>query len=242
MENLAELKNLLKNLLANNLGMALDKTLQSLPDSAPKKSQVILLKGDENNRKDEEIRGILSTENNDLRKRQIRSRLIDLIDGLTEKDFNPAAGSFPVVTALSPKFIIVFAEEDAEAARMLNRHLNILKLTGRIKIYNVNEAEGGENTLKRAQQEWADSDYMLALVSVNLFNAPDWFGLVYQALGEGRRVIPIRIQRFDYEDTGTGLEKLRSLPTQKPTVADFANVDEAYTNIVSEIKRLLPRM
>ncbi|MEZ4891482.1 MAG: hypothetical protein R2778_00500 [Saprospiraceae bacterium] len=96
---------------------------------------------------------------------------------------------------------------------------------------------GSDNVLPgSAQQEWADADYMLALITVNLFNSPDWFGMVYEALGEGRRVIPIRIQRADYE--GTGLEKLRSLPTQNRAVSDFANADDLCRYCL-RIKRLL---
>ncbi len=61
--------------------------------------------------------------------------------------------------------------------------------------------------------------------------------MTLQALGQGKRIIPVRIENFDLD--GSGLEKLRSLPTMNRTISDFPNSDAAYTDIVSEIKKLL---
>ena len=235
---ISELKSLVTKLLVDDLDAALKTAQEGLPETTPKARQVLMLLAKQADLKKGIARGILKQEDIDLNTNQIRSSLLDLMDTLTADDLKPGSRTLAPVTASSPKFVVVYDQADQAVATQLNRHLNILKLTGKLKIYNVNEDKGGENTLERAQQEWADADYMLALITVNLFNSPDWFGMVYNALGEGRRVIPIRIQRADYE--GTGLEKLRSLPTQNRAVSDFDNMDEAYTDIVSEIRRLLP--
>ena len=237
--SISKLKESVLNLLIEDLDMALQTAREGLPESAPKARQVLLLQAQRADVKKSIQRGILSQEDIDLRNNQIRSSLIDLMDSLQEKDLDSEAHTIAPVASNAPKFVVIYDQADQEYATQINRHLNILKITGKIRVYNVNDALGGDNLLERAQQEWADADYMLALITVNLFNSPDWFGMVYEALGEGRRVIPIRIQRADYE--GTGLEKLRSLPTQNRAVSDFANADEAYVDIVSEIKRLLPK-
>lgn len=234
----SELKALVSKLLVDDLDLALKTAQEGLPEAVPKAKQVLLLLGKQADLKKGITRGILSSENIELGTNQVRSSLLDLMDTLTEGDLSAKSGTIASVTATKPKFVVVYDQADQAVATQLNRHLNILKITGKLEIYNVNDDKGGENTLERAEQEWANADYMLALITVNLFNSEDWFGMVYKALGEGRRVIPIRIQRADYE--GTGLEKLRSLPTQNRAVSDFSNVDEAYTDIVSEIKRLLP--
>ena len=210
-----------------------------LPESTPKAKQVLLLLAKQADLKKSIARGIIAQADIDLNTNQIRSSLLDLIESLTARDFEVSTGTLAAVTATAPKFVVVYDQADQAVATQLNRHLNVLKLTEKLKVYNVNDDKGGENTLERANQEWANADYMLALITVNLFNSPEWFGMVYDALGERRRVIPIRIQRADYD--GTGLEKLRSLPTQNRAVSDFANVDEAYTDIVTEIRRLLPK-
>ena len=108
----------------------------------------------------------------------------------------------------------------------------------KIRVYNVNETLGTA-LVAQAKDEMADADYLLVLITVNLFNSPDWFQVVYDALGEGRRMIPIRIEKADFE--GTGLEKLKSLPSMGKAVSDFANADSAYADIVGELKKLLPK-
>jgi Effector-associated domain 11 len=235
--DLPELKNTLQKLLIDDVDAALQTLQTALPESAPKARQVLLLLGQQADLKKGRARGILAQADIDLRVNQIRSSLMDLVDSLTARDLEATSGSLAPVTAASPKFLVVYDPADQPSATQLSRFLNVLKMTGRIRIYNVNDVKPGEDPLLRAQEELADADYMLALITVNLFNSPDWFGMVYNALGEGRRVIPIRIQRADYE--GTGLEKLKSLPTQNRAVADFANLDEAYTDIVTEIRRLI---
>jgi hypothetical protein len=52
-------------------------------------------------------------------------------------------------------------------------------------------------------------------------------------------MIPIRIEKADLE--GTGLEKLKSLPSMGKAVSECANTDSAYAEIVSELKKLLPK-
>lgn len=230
---------MLRRLLVEDLNLALQTATRQLPESTGKARQVLLLNAQYTDLKKAITRDILAERDIELKTNQIRSNLADLIDALTDADLQTTGSVSSPVTASTPKFVVVYAQEDQPYCTLLNRHLNILKLTKKITVYNVNEDTAGDDTYERAQEEWKNADYMLALITVNLFNSPQWFGMVYDALGAGKRVIPVRIQRTDYE--GTGLEKLRSLPSQNRAVSDFSNADEAYTDIVSEIRRLLPK-
>ena len=58
-------------------------------------------------------------------------------------------------------------------------------------------------------------------------------------MGEGRRIIPIRMEKADFD--GTGLEKLKSLPSMNRAVSEFRSPDEAFMDIVTELKKLLPK-
>ncbi len=136
-----------------------------------------------------------------------------------------------------PKFVIVNDLADSAQCLLLNKHLNVLKFTKKIRVYNVQDGTG--DLLANAETELADADYLLVLVTVNIFNSPQWFELVSKALEQGRRVIPILIEKADYD--GTGLEKLRSLPSQGRSVSDFPNVDTAYNDIATELRKLLPK-
>ncbi len=144
----------------------------------------------------------------------------------------------PVVATI-PKFMIVYDKvNDTDHYKMLSRHLNILKVTKKIRVYDVHDPNA-LHPLADAETALADTDYLLVLVTVNLFNSEDWYGLVQKALAQGRRVIPIRILEADYN--GTGLESLRSSPSQGRAVSDFPNLDAAYFDIVTEIRKLLPK-
>jgi|GEM_PF-617987 len=135
------------------------------------------------------------------------------------------------------KFIVLYDIADDAQCKLLNKHLNILKITKKIRVYNVHEGLGGTNVVADAERELSEADYILALVTVDLLNSTDWFGMLFSAYESGRRIIPIRIGKADFE--GTGLEKLRSLPSQGRTVSDFATPDAAYMDIVTELKKLL---
>lgn len=142
----------------------------------------------------------------------------------------------PPVSAV-PKFAVLYDIADSTQADLLAKHLNILKVTKRLRLHFVHrDTQPGEDPMVRAQQELADSDYILALSTVNLFNS-DWFGLLYESLEKGSRIIPVRVQKVDLE--GTGLEKLRSLPTLDRVVTDFPSLDNAYADVVNELKKLL---
>lgn len=235
----SEFKNIMRQLMVQDLPLALQTTVKQIHETSPKARQALLLNAQYADMQKDKIAGVIENRDIDLKTNQIRSNLLTLTESVTDADFSPATtGSMPTIAAV-PKFVVVYAQEDQKYCDLLNKHLSVLKITKKIAVYNVNEAEGGENTLERAQEEWGNADYMLALITVNLFSAPDWFGMVYDALGAGRRVIPVRIKRADYE--GTGLEKLHSLPSQNRAVSDFPNEDEAYSDIVSGIRRLLPK-
>ena len=138
-----------------------------------------------------------------------------------------------------PKFTVVYDVADTPFAQALSRHLFILKATKKIQLYNVHEALVGKDVEAQAQSNVADADYILVLITSNLFNTETWFTMILGALEAGKRVIPIRMEKFDIE--GTGLEKLRSLPTMNRTVSDFPNADAAYADIVGEIRKLVPK-
>ena len=146
-----------------------------------------------------------------------------------------AATTPPAAINQPPKFIIIYDIADDAQSKALNRHLNILKLTKKIKVYNVHEGLAGSDVMADAERELAEADYILPLITDN-FVSSDWLGMVWAATEAKRRVIPIRIGKADYE--GTGLEKLRSLPTQNRSIADFATPDAAFADIVAEIKKL----
>lgn len=238
MKPLAEIKKDFEELLVLEPAKALKYLQDLLPDGSEKRNQTILLEGRLSQTNRDYNNGLIKFEDHKLVTAQVTKALLDLSTALAETDFQPrgAAGA-PVAPAMVPKFMIIYDQLDEPHAKLLNRHLNVLKIMKKIRVYNVYESEGQE-LLSRARQEMTDSDYLVVLITVNLFNS-EWFELVYNALGENRRMIPLRIEKADFE--GTGLEKFKSLPSMGKAVSDFSNQDSAYADIVGELKKLLPK-
>jgi|GEM_PF-637426 len=239
---LAEIKSDLKALLAaDEIAQAITTLQGILPSSAEKRNQAILLEGRFTQITRDHSGGTVSHADYDLVTANIRKGMLDLVDALSEADFEPApAGTSaqPPVAAV-PKFVIIYDIADSPSSKMLNKHLNVLKITKKIRVYDVHESLGEGEVVARAKEEITNADYLLVLITVNLFNSPDWFELVYNAMGEKRRIIPIQMEKADFE--GTGLEKLKSLPSMNRAVSQFKNPDDAYVDIVTELRKLLPK-
>ncbi len=168
----------------------------------------------------------------------IANKLERVEEFVEQRDLYISWGGRPVsADHAPPKFVIIYDIADDAHCKMLNKHLNILKITKKIRVYNVHEALPGEDPVLRAIIEMEDASWILSLVTVDLLNSTDWFSMLFSAYEAGRRIVPIRIAKVDFE--GTGLERLRSLPSQGRTVSDFSTPDAAYMDIVSELKKLL---
>jgi hypothetical protein len=144
----------------------------------------------------------------------------------------------PFTDLPNTKFAIFYDEQDETRAEQLNKHLTVLKMRKTIEVYNVHQTIGGVETLAAAEVAVQYADYLLLLISSNIFNQNAiWLTTTLSALEKGKKVVPIRIDKADLE--GTGLEKLRALPSLNRTVTDFANEEQAYSEIVEEVKRLV---
>jgi hypothetical protein len=220
-------------------GKALQYIQGLLPEGSDKRTQTILLESRLGQANKAFQNGQIEFKEQQLVHANVVAAILEMTSSLSEADFETKRpGPLQIPAAAVPKFVIIYAPEDEPHCKMLNRHLNVLKLMKKIRVYNVNETLATD-LVAQAKAEIADADYLLVLITVNLFNASDWFEVMYNALGEGRRMIPIRIEKADFE--GTGLEKLKSLPSMGKAVSEFTNTDSAYTDIVSELKKLLPK-
>jgi len=139
----------------------------------------------------------------------------------------------------SMKLFILCSQEDERTSQTLNKHLAVLKNSKSISVYNsVSDIVAGEDWSRRIKDELNAADFILPIISVNLLASDYTYGLLRDAMTSGKRIVPILAKRVDIE--GTGLEQLRSIPSQGRWISDFKDEDEAYSDIVREIKRLSP--
>ena len=159
---------------------------------------------------------------------------------ITKPQPTPTPAPLKAFLNTPPKIVLVYDLQDAARAAQLDKHLTVLKLTKKIAVYNVQKVTAGEDVIASADREIASADFVFTLISSNLFNEEAlWLIKSLEAIETGKKVIPVLLDKTDID--GTGLEKLRSLPSLNRTVSDFPNPEAAYSDIVEEIKRLIAK-
>lgn len=133
------------------------------------------------------------------------------------------------------KFVVFYEEKDEHYAQTLKKYLKPISLSKGLKLHLLHsDALGGEDPLRRAMSELDSAQYVICMITAD-FLAGEWAPFALEKTG--KRVIPIRCTQMSLE--GTGYDKLRSLPTQGRTVADFPSEDAAFADIAAELRRLL---
>lgn len=134
----------------------------------------------------------------------------------------------------APKFVVAYHVADQAVCDNLNDYFYLLKKKGKMSAYNVHSDALGDQILDNAKVQLQTAHYVLALVTKR-FLTSEWLDFCLQS---GKRIIPIRVADVDLRESG--LEGYAALPTQNRTIQSFGNEDEAFTNVVNEIRRLLP--
>jgi V8-like Glu-specific endopeptidase len=146
----------------------------------------------------------------------------------------------PQPTGSPLRFVLIYDIADDKAREQLDKQLFLLVKTKKIALFNPHKSDFGGDIETQTKQEIETADYILCLFSSNLFSdTTPWLTLLLEAVENGKKVIPIRISDMSME--GTGLEKLRSLPSGNRLVSNFPNADAAYADIAAELRKLVPK-
>ena len=235
---LSEIKNTISELVGDTKPLEALQYLQGLlPEGSGKRNQATLIQSKLNNAFQKSRTGQIKFEDEQVEIAQVAAAILEMANGLTESDFE-SAKSRPI--AAIPKFVVIYNEMDKPEFDILKKHLSVLQRFNKIRFYDVYNTNGVD-LVTEAKSEIETADYLLVLITTDLFNPTpiDWFEVVAHALGEGRRMIPLRIKNLGFEVPE--LEKLKSLPSMGKWVSDFPNQDAAYAEIVGELRKLLPK-
>lgn len=208
-----------------------------LPEGSGKRAQATLIQSKLTNANQKYFTGQIEFKEHKVEIAHVAAATLDMANGLIDSDFESAQS--PEVSAI-PKFVVIYNEMDKPHFEMLKKQLSVLQRFNKLRFYDVYDPKGVDLEAE-AKSEIQTADYLLVLITADLFNPTpiDWFEVVSHALGEGRRMIPLRIKNLGFEVPE--LEKLRSLPSMGKWVSDFSNQDTAYAEIVGELRKLLPK-
>ncbi|MBL7805595.1 MAG: hypothetical protein JNL02_17770 [Saprospiraceae bacterium] len=165
---------------------------------------------------------------------EVRMGLLQLLNDL-EAGNSGNGGEVP--PAGPPLFVIVYDPADTEHFKQLSKHLKLLVLSNKLRVHDIQDSRFDGAHVDEGRKAIAGSRAVIALLSLNLFGT-EWYDLVEEARAGGKTVVPVKLEELQgFEEFE--LVKLKSLPSQKRSVREFANTDLAYTDIVSELKKLL---
>ena len=137
---------------------------------------------------------------------------------------------------------ISYAHADEELKKELDKYLKVLKRSGKIESWNDRELIAGQEWDDVIMSELAKANVILLLISVD-FNASDfiWDKELAAALKrheEGTaHVVPIILRKCEWSTLPYA--KLQALPRNGQPVTEYANRDDAFTEVSAGIRRLV---
>jgi hypothetical protein len=147
-----------------------------------------------------------------------------------------------VIAAPKVKIFISYAHADEEMKTELDKYLKMLKRSGKVETWNDRELIAGQEWDDRIMTELSNANIILLLISID-FNASDfiWDKELASAMKrheEGTaHVVPVILRRCEW--SALPYAKLQALPRNAKPVTEYANRDEAFTEVAIGVERLV---
>jgi serine/threonine protein kinase len=136
--------------------------------------------------------------------------------------------------------LLYCAPQDEELLKGLERQLYPLARTGAIRLWPP-IVEAGLERAKVLEEQLGKAAIAVFIVSADFFPNEECERLLTLALScrdrRGLRIIPIIGRACDYENTLLG--RLQPLPCSRRPIASYTNQDDAWAEVILEIKKLL---
>jgi hypothetical protein len=143
------------------------------------------------------------------------------------------------------KLFYSYSHADEDLRKELVKHLTILKRQNVIEPWHDRDIEAGAEWSKEIEQHLNEAHIILLLISPD-FIASDfcWDKEMERAMqrhdaGEAA-VIPILLRSCDWK--GAPFGKLQGLPKDMKAVKDWADRDQAFTNVAQGIRKVAERL
>ncbi len=143
------------------------------------------------------------------------------------------------------RIFISYAHEDEALKNELDKYLKVLRRSGKIAVWQDRQLLAGDEWNATILRELEQANLILLLVSVD-FNASDFIWDKELAAAMQRhdagtaRVVPIILRPCQW--SSLPYAKLQALPRNARPVTDHPDRDAAFTEIATEIERLVDLM
>ncbi len=178
---------------------------------------------------------------------EFHGKIIDIALGQVEEMRQKIARQKGAVSSSSQpadrvNLFLAYSHKDELLREQLERHLSVLKKSGVIHAWNYRRISAGQEWEGEIDQHSDSADVILFLVSNDFLDSGYCSGIeMTKALkrfkaGEAA-VIPVILKPVDWKDTP--FSKLPALPKEGKPVASWANIDEAFEDVATGIRRVI---
>ena len=143
------------------------------------------------------------------------------------------------------KLFISYSHEDEQLKNHLDKHLIMLKRSGKIEVWNDRQLVAGQEWDSGIKKEMQEADIILLLISAD-FNNSEYIwkqelGAAMERHEQGTaRVVPVILRKCEWNEMPYA--KLQALPKGARPVTEFPDKDDAFTDIASGIRLLVDTM
>ena len=140
------------------------------------------------------------------------------------------------------RLFISYSHEDEKMKNELDKHLVMLKRSGKVEVWNDRKLVAGQEWDSEIKNEMQAADIILLLISADFNNSEyiwkEELSHAMQRHEQGTaRVVPVILRKCEWSDMPYA--KLQALPRGARPVSDFPDKDDAFTDIASGIRLLI---
>ena len=140
------------------------------------------------------------------------------------------------------KLFFSYSHVDEELRDELENHLAALMRKGYIDAWHDRRIPAGQHIDKEIDAHLKEADIILFLISSDFIASDYCYDVEVQYASERHKkgeatIIPVILRPCDWKDLSFG--KLKAVPTDGRPITKFANRDEAFLEVVSEIKLIV---
>jgi TIR domain len=144
----------------------------------------------------------------------------------------------------SLQLFISYSHVDSELVDRLRTHLTILERQNAVKVYDNKVLSAGQEWELALRVKLQQSDIVLCLISADYLASDFVFQEISFAMelnvSRGARIIPVILRPCDW--TSSPLARFQALPTNARPVTQWQDQDEAFQDIVRELRKVIQRL
>lgn len=159
-------------------------------------------------------------------------KMVARIQGI---DHQPGLSYFNL-EAEKTKLVFLYNAQEA-ASKELKKQFFPLTMTNDVQLFDIHEDVRSGDKVEAVKKACKEADYILCYVTPDFWQSCYFYLNPYLTSANTQKVIPLKIKKTFYEDTP--LSRLRSYPSDGRWASDWNSLNDAFVDIVNNMRNLL---